>query len=79
MWPMCCVGSVGSMGSCVLDRAHVSRRQGNLHIVYKGVDVTYSQHKEVRRRVLEPLKEEDPDTKWDEIVDSVRSLRMLGL
>ena len=71
-------GQCGLDGKFVLDRAYVSRRQGNLHIVYKGVDVTYSQHKEVRRRVLELLKEEDPDTKWDEIVDSVRSLRMLG-
>ena len=62
----------------VLARTHVSRRQGNLHIVYQGLDVNTSQHNEVRRRVLTLLKEDDPEVKWDKIVDPVRSLRMLG-
>ena len=71
-------GQCGLAPEFVLERAHVSRRQGNLHIVYNGLDVTYSQHNELRRRLLHLLKEDDADTKWDEIVDSPRSLRMLG-
>ncbi len=62
----------------VLADTHVSRRQGNLHIVYQMLDVNTSQHNEVRRRVLTLLKEDDPEVKWDKIVDPVRSLRMLG-